>query len=451
MIIISERKKRNEIHYRETIKENDKTIAERDIYYHGTKVTKNNRIFYLLYDKDMNPVEEVFTYLNDFLSREADNTKEQRLHALKFLFSFQDIIGKRLEEFSPTDITSLIQFLRGQNREGDNVAFKRLTYRSAYTVNGYLSVYRSFLIFLGEENTYLSERVRKDTGLHRYHNMNYKKPRYLANESIHAENEVPMYISLEEYWKIIQLIRKEYTIREECIVRLMYEGGMRIGEVLGLTNEDITVEKIKDKYQAMVYIRNRLTDNPKWQHAKTCMKVNSKEDYTKPEYQEYMRAYQLVYISQDLYETIGDYVDTEHRKQRQKHKDNYFNHTITDSVEDEKKKNYYLFINGVGTPLSGKSWNKMLKEIYKRVGVPLDKDVRKHNLSHRFRHGFAMFQIQYLGINELQLSILMRHRSVQSVYKYFRPTISDQIKIKTTFADELYKMFPALQQYREED
>lgn len=37
----------------------------------------------------------------------------------------------------------------------------------------------------------------------------------------------------------MSLIEDKYTLREKIIVKLMYEYGLRIGEVLGLTLEDI--------------------------------------------------------------------------------------------------------------------------------------------------------------------------------------------------------------------
>ena len=55
-----------------------------------------------------------------------------------------------------------------------------------------------------------------------------------------------------------------------------------------------------------------------------------------------------------------------------------------------------------------------------------------------------MFNVQYLGCNELELQERMRHQSLKSVICYFRPTISDAIKIKTDFAKSLYEIFPDL-------
>ena len=76
--------------------------------------------------------------------------------------------------------------------------------------------------------------------------------------------------------------------------------------------------------------------------------------------------------------------------------------------------------------------------------IPIDKDKRKNNLNHRFRHGFAMFNIQYGHANAVKVAELLRHRSLQSVMCYFRPTISDQIHLKDAAIEDMYSVIPEL-------
>lgn len=77
--------------------------------------------------------------------------------------------------------------------------------------------------------------------------------------------EVPKYISTDEFATIIRYIRenikdKEHRLRDECVVRIMYEGGCRLGEVLGSTLEDYVVTEVNEEDICFVYIRNRTTD-----------------------------------------------------------------------------------------------------------------------------------------------------------------------------------------------
>ena len=147
MVLIAEDKIGNEIQYKQIIKDEKKIISETHIVYYATDVHRDGRIFYLLYDKNMNPNEEVFDYINDFLYLQSENSQSKALYALKFLYCFQDIIGKELYEFSASDIVALKSFLRGFNRKGNFLSYENLTSRSAETVNGYLSIYRGYLDF----------------------------------------------------------------------------------------------------------------------------------------------------------------------------------------------------------------------------------------------------------------------------------------------------------------
>lgn len=64
----------------------------------------------------------------------------------------------------------------------------------------------------------------------------------------------------------------------------MYENGLRIGEVLGLTREDVALEEdVNGNQIPVLYLRNRLTDKA-FQNAKSCMKVHSKQTYRSKDY-----------------------------------------------------------------------------------------------------------------------------------------------------------------------
>lgn len=62
-----------------------------------------------------------------------------------------------------------------------------------------------------------------------------------------------------------------------CIIRLMFECGLRIGETLGLTSDDLVMEQEGNIFVSVAYITNRLSDN-KDQQAKTCMKVKDEKN-----------------------------------------------------------------------------------------------------------------------------------------------------------------------------
>ena len=85
--------------------------------------------------------------------------------------------------------------------------------------------------------------------------------------------------------------------------------------------------------------------------------------------------------------------------------------TIADRVRDSEEyedDNYYIFINSIGTPISASSWNDTLRGIFAEVGIPVDRDCRKSNLNHRFRHGFAMYNVMYLNVKEVMTFLASR-------------------------------------------
>lgn len=45
------------------------------------------------------------------------------------------------------------------------------------------------------------------------------------------------------------------------MIRLMFENDLRLGEVLGLTSDNITSDIIEGKKKFFVYLRNRVSEN----------------------------------------------------------------------------------------------------------------------------------------------------------------------------------------------
>lgn len=449
MIIVKEKHNINEVFFEINYLKNDKIVHSYDICFQTASVERNGKTYLYLYDKDMCPISETFSFLNFGCVHQSINSRLKALQALKFLYCFQTIISKKLEDFKIDDINNLKSFLKGYSLTGNNLSFELSTIRSNETLNSYLSIYRKYLQYLGKENKVLNGKSSITTAINLPgYDIDLQTDHYSFNEKVAKKVvEVPRYISVEEFQKIIKIIREKYTVREEIIVRLMFQCGLRIGEVLGITADDLVVEEIGDLYVPTLYLRNRVSDK-KFQFAKGCMKISDKQQYKSKEYKTKNYGYQTVIIPEDLYDLINEYIEKEHLKARKTHNANYYQSTIADRVRKAEKyedDNYYVFINSIGTPISDISWNGILRNIFDDCNITIDKALKEHNLNHRFRHGFAMFNVMYLGCKELELKERLRHSSVSSVAYYFRPTTSDMIKIKTKFAEDLYKVIPELE------
>ncbi len=448
MIIVREKSLNNEIFFEVEINEGNNKVTFNEICYKSLVIDEDNFSYVIMYNKLMEPISSVFDFLNFYKSNHSINSRLKGLQALKLLFCYQDIVNKDLESFSSYDLNGLKYFLKGYSSKGEVINLELKSLRSNETINSYLSVYRGYLSFLGKENKALNKLSATNASINVSDDLNdLKITKYASNEKVAKKVvEVPKYISVEDFKKIIQHVREKYTLREEIIIRFMFECGLRIGEVLGMTADDLIVEKIGENYVPILYIRNRLSDN-KDQQAKTCMKVIDKKQYKSKEYNTKDFGYQIVVVPEDLYKITNDYIEEAHLKARENKSDNYYKYTKADRVrKDESFEdiNYYIFINTQGTPLSVISWNVILRNIFVACGISIDKKTRENNLNHRFRHGFAMFNVQYLNCKAIELQARLRHKTLHSVSCYFKPTIEDAIKIKTDFTESLADVIPEI-------
>lgn len=454
MITVVEQKKNgNTFYLRKVFDHNNQLISEEKVRFKTVIKNINDKLYFILYDMNMCVIKDVFKLLNVDLASQASNSKEKNLHGLKLLFTFSYIINVSVSDFSSTDINNFVAFLQGKSLKGRLLNLQLETERNVETVSSYLSSCRVFAEkYCGNTVSKFLELDNRTVNIplsdeYTHETMPYKN-RVIKQNLLYEE--VPAYISVEEMSKIINIIRNEYSILEECIVRLMFETGLRIGEVLGLTSDDLVVEKVIEgnieKYISYAYLRNRVSDE-KYQSAKTCMKVHDISEYQTKKYQE---SYQVVIVPQELYELINTYIEQYHLVYRKTKKDNYYSCAKADRVRSASKyeeMNYYIFLNSLGKKLSQRMWSKTLREIFEKTGIVVDKEKKIHNLSHRFRHGFAVFHVQYMNTKILRLKELMRHRSIRTLERYYKLTISDKIKVKEDFTDELYRVIPELKTY----
>jgi integrase len=388
---------------------------------------------------------DTYKYLNEVIGNKGSSTRQQSLQALKWLYSYFELFNTDIKYLDEDDKNRLIAFLRGSKGTGRYVSYDLKTKRKNDTVNKYLGVYRSFYRYLKIENNIFEETngVKKITNGSSYNSKetSIEVQTYSMNLQEVNRNVVPKYIRYTEYVAIEKLIEKKFTLREKIMIKLMYEYGLRIGEVLGLTLEDIQGEKItKQKGKCRLILRDRFTDKP-WQRAKGCMKITSRDDYNKEGYYEEGDGYQVVPITTSTYDLIQEYIDetTSPFSMSDKAYENYTKKNNADKVSNtDIDRNAYVFISKNYTPIAGGSWNKIVKKIYKEIGIDIDQGTKEDNLSHRFRHGFAMYKVLYEGYDELKLAYVLRHSNTKSAKKYFNPTEDDLIQFAIK-QDELTK------------
>ena len=402
----------------------------------GIKKKHNDYIYMMIMGTNGQVYFDTYKYLNIKIGNAGFNKRAQALRALKLLYSYTELFNTDIKYLNEDDKNKIIAFLQGGEGSGRYISYDLKTIRKNETINSYFGVYRKFLDYLGIKDNIFAEisGTEKILGVGSAFNSrstDIEVERYSMNLQEYKTKVVPKYISFEEYKKIIDLIENKYTLREKIIVKLMYEYGLRIGEVLGLTLEDIQGEDITKKEGiCRLIIRNRFTDKP-WQYAKGCIKVTSLEIYNRSNYAEKNVGFQIINILPKMFNLIQEYIDetTSPFSMSDRVYENYLEKNRADKVSQmDIDRNAYIFISKNYTPLTGGAWNKIIKEILKEIGIKIDIGKKVNNLNHRFRHGFAMFKVLYEGYDDIKLAYVMRHSSTSSTKIYFNPTEEDEIE-----------------------
>ena len=426
--------------------ENGNLISERKVEIPLYAIEKDGKIWFMLYDDDMNALSLLSSYLN-FDMGGSLNTRRRSANALRILYVFLSLSNYDVNHLELEQLNELIKFLQGLNSNPD--IFKTETTRSNDTVNGYLSVYRAFFrkkhihssalfdariareeFAFGNDAAGVTERVQYTNNLR------------TSDPNAHT---VPKYISPDEFEKLNRLAIAKNDKLAMCIIRLMYCYGLRLGEVLGLTTEDLKETHRDNVLVPTITLRNRISDKD-FQYAKNLGHFDKPESYLS---KEYTKAKSVIVIDYPLYELICDYINEAHTQAIEKHKTSYDSGAADIvSYRDRPETNHYIFLSSKGTVLSGQTWGNYLKRYFEEAGIELDYDFRENNLSHRFRHGFAMLHAHFRKdpVNAYQLKNMMRHKSISATLKYYNPTQEEEFKIKEEFIEELYNMIPSLKE-----
>lgn len=400
----------------------------------GFKKEYNNFMYFLLVSPSGGIINEAYNYINNVENKKCIGNgdykkREMAYTALKLLYSFMGLFYiSDLKEIDNKEINKLEAFLKGGEKLGHNINFLSKTIRSDSTIDMYYSVYRKYFDYLNIKPNVFSEvikiRKRSGDGVGFFaHTKTITDEKYTVSHKSLTKKETPKYISYKEYLRIKEIIEEEYTVREEIIIDLMYKYGLRIGEVLGLTTEDL------DYDSNILIIRNRITDKP-YQKAKGCIPVLERGTYISREYNTKDHGYQLIEIDREDIQSLKKYILNSRspikylRKGKSKSKVllNIEHKNLADKLSDREdiKQNSYIFISKNGTPITNTGWNNIIKEIFIEAGISLDTKKKKDNLNHRLRHGFAMYKVVVEKYDQLKLKNALRHGDINSCRVYFR-------------------------------
>ena len=404
----------------------------------------DNKLVYFIYDNNQVLFEEAYYYLNHECAALSENTRYQKACALRLLYTFL-ILEPSLDLYQ-LDLDALkkfIFFLKEVTGEDNSV-------RDNKTVNSILS---NISPMFDDENkslrwpaitakkTELVATVSEgDMTMSFYRE---RKKNYLREGN--SKNQfVPEYISVTDFVKLISIVQKHNDLQGELLMRLMFCNGLRIGECLGLTIEDIQALDDLNNMGFQIVVRNRTTDS-KRQCAKTKPKVSDKREYATRTYRQNT---DYIPIDRGLYYQLMQYIEQSHQAAMSL-KDNKYELSIADSVEPSDFTNHYVFINKKGANLLPKEWDERLRGYFIEAGLHVDDKKKEFGLNHRFRHGFAMFFKSIMQPSKgdsfiLDLKRLLRHKKISSTMVYLRDTRQAVVELKTEFIEDLYRRFPEL-------
>ncbi|MBO1219038.1 tyrosine-type recombinase/integrase [Mammaliicoccus sciuri] len=392
---------------------------------------ESNLTYFMVMDQDGRLNEEINYYLNVILKSAGYKTRENAYNALKVLYSYCLVFDiEKIEDFTEIEVNKLIHFLYGGKYEGTFLSFDISTIRRKDTVLNYLNIYSQYYKSYSNKPTSPFENTQYIP------TSNYKENRVISHPITHINPT--KYINRNQFNRIQKIIVNNYSVREQIIINLMYFYGLRIGEVLGITLEDLKT----DNHQYKLIIRNRLTDKS-WQKAKSVLTPTYKNDYFRDIFNEYDSGFQIIYITKDMFGQFDRYIEESRTSSSlmnsSKRLTNLNNDCAADKIDKSSNtiENQYIFLSkNLFKPLTSAGWNNILRNIFQQAGIPIDQDKRRMNLNHKFRHGYAMNLVEE-EISPNQLAKRMRHKSVASSYKYYNPDEEDQFKILEKYKESI--------------
>lgn len=404
-------------------------VLQREISITGSTVEVEGRIVPIIYGTDMSPISAMSRFFIQQYEHDAENTILQAMTALKLLAAYQEIRGIDFGDFDERTATAFLLFLQGNSHEGILYSYSLSSTRCQNTIGAYLKVYRRYARFLNLEgrSPFLDKSLN-----HKGFNEAY---RISAND---AESfEAPLFISLEEYRKILHFIGQAHDGQSRVIIRLMFEHGLRIGEVLGLTIEDICSCVHKGVMRYYVEVRNRASDT-RDRRAKRMLNTKTESTYRGSDYNKRNVGYQRVYISEDLYTELICCVERNFCRLGDKFQTRRDVTAMADAIRKntEIEGNYYVFLNSLGRPLTANLWGKRLRRFMRECGLHVDQGKKQTNLSHRFRHGYITVLKRVLHKDDYTTMTLARHKSLSSTEVYDNPTAEQIAELQIEVIDE---------------
>lgn len=372
--------------------------------------TKSGKTFYMPVNNDGKVIEPVFLYLKHLaICNYSKNTIRQNcLNLLVFwqyladnTFNYIEFVGKKSETCKGAyeNLVDYKLYLLYPTLKDNVVPIGGLEpVRKESTVNQMLSSVISFYRFLSDADIVGSlPVVQQMNSLLHTHNMlsqmfMKKKKAVKSLLTSKVPEEELRYVTEEDFNKCWDACTSR---RNRLIIGLMFYGGLRVSEVIGLNIEDL-----KDIANNVIHITRR--DDPDNPDAAT------------------------------KYNSVGPVVITDKLRNE-----------IVDYLNEDLKgiDTNYLIINFRGENLGGAmkadTIRDMVETLGKKVGIA---DLHPH----AFRHGCAMRMLR-ADRDMMEISNVLRHKNVQTTAEtYAKYDLPDKIRVQKELSEKLQQDFEPL-------
>lgn len=354
------------------------------------EISVGNRKAYLLIDTNGLPVEPVAKYMKYlYNSGRSSNTLQTYCTALKFYFTYLEQTGIDYQQVSFEKLSSFVSWLRNPYENNNVVPHKTAkAKRRESTVNNYLTVVASFYDYLYRNDLVESDMVERlmkkmfiGAGGNGYksflHHVNRGKP---ISKNILKLKEPRKRVKVFTKEQVEEIYHSTTNIRDKFLVRLLFESGLRIGEVLSLFLEDLQFDAKQRKHKIQLTNRGELPNGGK-------LKTGERK----------------LDISQGLMDLYDDYL-----------------YEVVDEYDPDHN---FVFVKilgkNAGAPLTYSDVYATFKEIERKIGI--------HITPHMFRHTHGT--IYYLQTKNIKLvQERLGHAQIQTTMNLYIHPSEDEIR-----------------------
>lgn len=360
----------------------------------------NNQRRYLLVDDNGLPIIPVAKYLKYIDNSEKSfNTQKTYAYSLKLYFEYLQEIDVDYRNVNINILSNFVGWLRNPHENNKVVSLKSIkAKRAEKTVNLTITVVTNFYDYLyrtEEINNDMLDKLMKQvfTGSHKH----YKDFLYHVNKDTPSSKNI---LKIKEPKRKIKPLTKEEiqkvynatnNIRDEFLIKLLYETGLRIGEALSLFIEDIVFDHNKG-HRIKLVNRGELSNGAK-------LKTGERE----------------IHISQELIDLFDDYA-----------------YDILDELEIDTN---FVFVKlrgkNKGQPLEYQDVSDLFKRLKKKTGI----DVHAHLL----RHTHAT--IYYQTTKDIkQVQERLGHSQIQTTMNMYLHPSDEDIRANWEIAQPSFKI-----------